>query len=194
MPSNPQKNLFRQQLREKRRGLSNESTKASQKHFTGFLDQLVSKNSIDWLSYLSFENEFPTEEHFHWAKNRGDRVFFPRVSAHHHMEFRKLDSLDEAVSGKWMKEPPQDGKLWEPSKVRSIALVPGVGFSVDLHRLGFGKGYYDQFLVHYPQIFKMGLAYGFQILSSKSWPSAPHDVLMDGIYSPEGYWGHFPTF
>lgn len=64
-----------------------------------------------------------------------------------------------------------------------VVICPGVAFSKECVRLGFGRGYYDRFLKLAPNATKMGLAYDFQILASV--PADPQDVPMDIIVTPD---------
>ena len=53
----------------------------------------------------------------------------------------------------------------------TVALVPGIAFDKQCHRLGRGRGYYDRFLsLHKP--YTIGLCYPCQIVSH-----VPHDNL-----------------
>lgn len=60
-----------------------------------------------------------------------------------------------------------------------LAVIPGMAFDDENHRLGRGKGYYDKFLPGLPSAYKVGICFPFQHLPSI--PSEPHDVLMDMI-------------
>ena len=44
-----------------------------------------------------------------------------------------------------------------------LTIVPGIAFDNDKNRIGFGKGYYDNFLVNAMRK-KSALAYDFQVL------------------------------
>ena len=57
-------------------------------------------------------------------------------------------------------------------------LVPGLAFSANGARLGYGKGYYDTFFAQHP-VLKLGLCYDFQLVPQV--PTQPHDVRMDGF-------------
>lgn len=59
-----------------------------------------------------------------------------------------------------------------------VAVVPGVAFSADGHRLGRGRGYYDRFLSQHP-CYRIGLCFSFQCLDTI--PYEEHDVLMDEV-------------
>lgn len=59
-----------------------------------------------------------------------------------------------------------------------LAIIPGMAFTPDGHRLGRGKGYYDRLL---PQLSckKIGLAFHFQIVDHI--PCESHDIKMDMV-------------
>jgi 5-formyltetrahydrofolate cyclo-ligase len=62
-----------------------------------------------------------------------------------------------------------------------LALVPGIGFTLDGGRLGRGKGYYDRLLAEVP-VMKCGVAFDCQIASE--FPLEPHDVQLNCILTP----------
>jgi len=61
-----------------------------------------------------------------------------------------------------------------------VAVVPGVAFSADGHRLGRGRGYYDRFLSQH-SCYRIGLCFSFQRLAEI--PCEPHDVVMNEVIS-----------
>lgn len=62
-----------------------------------------------------------------------------------------------------------------------LALVPGVGFDMQGHRLGRGRGYLDRLLAGVPAV-KCGVAFDCQILPAV--PFEPHDIRMNFIVTP----------
>lgn len=69
-----------------------------------------------------------------------------------------------------------------------IALIPGIAFSKNGDRLGFGKGYYDKFLLDFKGI-KIGLCYDFQICDEI--PVSSHDIKMDAIITEKRIYNDF---
>lgn len=77
-------------------------------------------------------------------------------------------------------------KILEPKKklpkvkpqAIDLALIPGIVFSKNGHRVGYGKGFYDRLLkkIECP---KIGVAYDFQIVDNIS--GEPHDTPLDKI-------------
>lgn len=59
-----------------------------------------------------------------------------------------------------------------------VIIVPVVAFNDDLHRIGFGGGFYDRFLRTQPKAMKIGLAYDD---SKNMFAPEPHDVQLDLI-------------
>lgn len=62
-----------------------------------------------------------------------------------------------------------------------LALVPGLGFTLNGGRLGRGKGYYDRLLAEVPAL-KCGVAFDCQIAGE--FPLEPHDVQLNCILTP----------
>lgn len=60
-----------------------------------------------------------------------------------------------------------------------LIVVPGMAFDRQGHRLGRGKGFYDRFLVKYPNVKTMGICFDFQLLDEI--PAEPHDQLIGEI-------------
>jgi len=79
--------------------------------------------------------------------------------------------------------PPQP---WEVADPRSLdcVLVPGVAFDLRGARLGRGAGFYDLLLPGVSGAL-IGVAYTLQVIENT--PLEPHDVLMDGLVTEEGY-------
>ena len=58
-------------------------------------------------------------------------------------------------------------------------IVPGIAFDKSGNRLGFGSGYYDKFLTLHASIYKIALAFDFQLINTID--IQEHDVPMDLI-------------
>ena len=59
-----------------------------------------------------------------------------------------------------------------------LAVIPGMGFDDEGHRLGRGRGFYDRLLPFIP-CEKIGLCFPFQYMESI--PSEPHDIRVDEV-------------
>ncbi len=135
--------------------------------------------------YSSFSNEVLTEEIFERAAADGKRICYPRVVRGHerHLEFFKVDSIDDLSSGPYeMKEPAEGGVRVDPAGL-DLVVVPGVAFDGMGGRLGFGKGYYDRALGAVGCAI-VGLAYEFQVLEEEI-PLEPFDVRLTALVTEE---------
>lgn len=92
------------------------------------------------------------------------------------IEMVKFNSFEELVDGKF--GVPEPNQKISPHTFSDVIIVPGVCFGLCMHRLGYGKGYYDRFLSHSPA-YRIGVCYDFQIVEKL--PSHENDQRMDMI-------------
>ncbi len=88
------------------------------------------------------------------------RLCFPRVITDKKMDFFTIDSVDELEISNWgIPEPKEDPtKLIQPKDIQ-ILFIPLIAFDENGHRVGYGKGFYDQYLVRCSSnIIKIGLS------------------------------------
>lgn len=85
------------------------------------------------------------------AWQAGKRVAIPRCLAETRaMDFRLLESFDQ-IECVYMdlKEPRIDCTTSVTPEEIDLQIVPGVVYSEEGYRIGFGGGYYDRYLVNY---------------------------------------------
>jgi 5-formyltetrahydrofolate cyclo-ligase len=89
--------------------------------------------------------------------------------------FEGPESLKRHASLNLYEPQGRDYKLLQQI---DIVIVPGIAFDKERHRLGRGKGYYDQLL---PTLnaYKIGVGFDFQLLEHV--PCEAHDILMDEV-------------
>ncbi|MCL2457243.1 MAG: 5-formyltetrahydrofolate cyclo-ligase [Desulfobulbus sp.] len=73
-------------------------------------------------------------------------------------------------------------RMVEPALIEA-AVIPGTVFDRHGHRLGYGKGFYDRFLVRAPRAARIGLAFSCQMVDRL--PALAHDIPMDMIATEE---------
>ncbi len=132
--------------------------------------------------YASMRDEVPTHTLIERLLSAGRRVALPIVRrGDKTLTLSCLSSLDDLRPAQFgVPEPmPHTRQVCTPSSVE-VALIPGLAFDMQGHRLGHGLGYYDRFL---PSLScpKIGLAYDVQI--APRLPREAHDHPVDYIVS-----------
>jgi 5-formyltetrahydrofolate cyclo-ligase len=94
---------------------------------------------------------------------------------------------DVTRGARGLSRKPVDGKpLGTVDMLGSICLVPGLVFDGEGYRVGYGAGYYDEFLAYYPGD-KVGLVRSVQV-SSNPLPHDDHDVAVDVLVTEGSIW------
>jgi len=125
--------------------------------------------------YIRKGNEVDTERMIGHALRLGKNVLVP-VTDDHKITFVRFRSFTDLRPGKFdIPEPSEHETLnTEPD----VVVVPGVAFGLCMHRLGYGKGYYDRYLASSPA-YRIGICYDFQVVDRL--PSHANDERMDEI-------------
>lgn len=155
------------------------------------------------LSYVNYQSEVITTPLIERALADGKIVFCPKVSGDD-MEFYSVMGMGELKTGyKGIKEP-QGGQgffdfLFErddwsnnfdaSNKINSktLVIIPGSAFDISCHRMGYGKGFYDKYLVRLSEsgvdVCKLGLGYECQLIDEV--PCEAHDIVLDILVTEE---------
>lgn len=131
------------------------------------------------LLYHALPDEVDTQLLLEDALLAGKRVLLPRVNGDDLVlcEYTGPESLSVGAYG--ILEP--DGRsAVRGDIVPDLAVIPGMAFDRQGHRLGRGKGYYDRLLCNL-ETHKMGICFPFQLLGQL--PHEEHDVRMDEVVS-----------
>lgn len=128
--------------------------------------------------YSALPDEVPTQTLMAALVAQGKTVLLPRVINEKDMELRRYTGSQDLQAGAYgIMEPT--GERFTDNKAIDVAIVPGMAFDTEGHRLGRGKGYYDRFLSHVPYLYKIGLCFSWQIVDCV--PCDEHDIVMDEI-------------
>ena len=92
------------------------------------------------------------------------------------LKVSRINDFSELEKGKYDILEPKD-KVEYQNQI-DLVIVPGVAFDEQGNRLGYGKGFYDNFLKDYKGT-KVALAYERQIV--KTIPIEEHDIKMNYI-------------
>ncbi|MBR4950066.1 MAG: 5-formyltetrahydrofolate cyclo-ligase [Clostridia bacterium] len=163
-----EKNILRKKLKEKRKSIKNLDTeKKIIENLTGFLNE---KNLKNILCYVSLEAEIGTEEILY---NSDFNIAVPKVLGDY-MEFYELSELEVGYFG--VREPK--GDVIVNKNDYDCCITPGLSFTKSGERIGYGKGYYDKYLMDFKNL-KIGLCYDEML--SDFIPTEKNDIKMDVI-------------
>jgi 5-formyltetrahydrofolate cyclo-ligase len=141
------------------------------------------------MSYLAFGSEVDLSDVHDAVFAAGGRMVVPRVEAPRIVAVELVPGEDARVSRFGIREPA--GPEVEPAEI-DLVLVPGVAFDRSGRRLGYGAGYYDQFLTRVsPGTPLVGSCFSVQIADRV--PSEPHDRPVDVVITERGLEGGRPA-
>lgn len=129
--------------------------------------------------YWSIGNEVQTHEFIEkWSASKN--ILLPVIEGDA-LVLKKFSCVGDMCRGCFgIMEPQCEAFPEDKYDEIGVIMVPGVGFDVQGHRLGKGKGYYDRLL---PLVrgMKVGVCFDFQLFPQI--PAEEHDIRMDKIIS-----------
>jgi 5-formyltetrahydrofolate cyclo-ligase len=144
-----------------------------------------------FLAYAPFRSELDTRPLLEWGLREGLAVLLPVcVVSDRSIALYRVRSLDDLRPGTYgVPEPnPARSERWDDLAAVGAVFVPGLAFTPDGCRLGYGGGYYDRFAERMRSAGGpapwMGLAFGLQIVPAV--PVEPHDARVDGYVTEAG--------
>jgi len=134
--------------------------------------------------YAAVKNEVLTYDLFRQALEQGLEVYFPRVEMGIH--FYQVNGPEDLHKGSWMiPEPKQNCEPLPNDASLDLLLVPGVAFSKEGYRIGYGKGFYDTAIAEL-RATAVGLAYDFQIIEAFAMDS--WDQKLNAIFTEKHFY------
>ena len=130
------------------------------------------------LMFHSLPDEVDTHEVINLLAAQGKTILLPVVSSKTDMMLRRYASPADLHIGPFgIMEPI--GKPFNDYDQIELAVIPGMAFDEEGHRLGRGRGYYDRFLTLLPHSYKLGLCFDFQKVEHV--PTDANDITMDEV-------------
>ena len=172
------KSTLRKKIREQKRAMPEEQIIAtSQRLGELFLNSELYRNADTIYGYLPYNQEVRTTPMLGQALRDGKRVAVPKVYGDE-MKFIYLDDLSKVEKGfAGIPEPVADGPVAEDPT--ALVLMPGLAFTEQGHRMGYGGGFYDKFLAQEPNHPTLALCYAFQMVDEL--PIDDYDVPVDVV-------------
>ena len=140
------KSELRKQVLHEMKDLPREQKQAMDQALTDqFLEHPFYQEAKIIATYLSFPHEFQTQELIEQALKDGKKVLIPKTYPKGRMDFVVYDPQQLVKTSFGLLEPQGDLEVVDVSQIDLIH-VPGLVFTTEGYRIGYGGGYYDRYL------------------------------------------------
>lgn len=180
--------VFKTNLRKQMKTRLEQLSDEKRVKYTGQLAEQLS-NLVEWQQAktigitISIPPEISTYSIIELAWQEGKKVAVPKCYPKEKtMEFKFISSFDQLESVYSGLLEPVNGTETTAVNEMDLIIVPGLAFTKEGHRLGFGGGYYDRFLTTYKGN-TLALAFPFQLVDDL--PMEMHDIPVQKIITPD---------
>ena len=140
------------------------------------------------LGYMNFGSEYASELWVAAALESGKRMVLPKVNRHTNLlDLYWVTDLDnQLAAGLWGIREPVVERCERLNDINEVefALLPGIAFSRDGARLGYGGGFYDKLLASLPHRPRLATAaFSLQIVTMI--PQEATDVKVEWIVTQD---------
>ena len=172
------KKELRKKIRELKRAMTTEQIdSASARLGELFLACPQYKEAKTIYGYLPYNQEVRTVPMLEQAMKEGKRVAVPKCYGDE-MRFIYMDDLSRVENGYAnIPEPIADDPVADDPT--ALVLMPGMAFTKDGKRMGYGGGFYDKFLAAEPGHPTVALCYDFQMVEDI--PTEDYDIPVDCV-------------
>ena len=132
-------------------------------------------------TYLSFPHEFQTQELIEQALKDGKKVLIPKTYPKGRMDFVIYDPQQLVKTSFGLLEPQGVLEVVDASQIDLIH-VPGLAFTTEGYRIGYGGGYYDRYLKHFSG-HTLSTVYHYQV---QEFIPENHDIPVEEVLIDEG--------
>lgn len=173
---------LRKKILQEMKALSQEQKQAMDQVLTEcFLQHPFYQEAKTIATYLSFPHEFQTQELIKRMLKDGKKVLIPKTYPKGRMEFVVYHPQQLVKTSFGLLEPQGDLEVVDPSQIDLIH-VPGLAFTTEGYRIGYGGGYYDRYLEHFAG-HTMSTIYPCQV---QEFNSENHDIPVQEVLIYEG--------
>ena len=143
------KSELRKQVLQEMKAIPREQKQSIDQALTeGLLQHPFYQEANTIATYLSFPHEFQTQELIEQALKDGKKVLIPKTYSKGRMDFVVYDPQQLVKTSFGLLEPQGDLEVVDASQIDLIH-VPGLAFTREGYRIGYGGGYYDRYLEHF---------------------------------------------
>ena len=132
-------------------------------------------------TYLSFPHEFQTQGLIEQALKDGKKLLVPKTYPKGCMDFVVYDPQQLVKTSFGLLEPQGNLEVVDTSQIDLIH-VPGLAFTMEGYRIGYGGGYYDRYLKHFSG-HTLSTVYPCQI---RDFSPENHDIPVQEVLIDEG--------
>ena len=176
------KSELRKQVLQEMKALPLEQKQAMDQALTErFLKHPFYQEAKTIATYLSFPHEFQTQELIEQALKDGKKVLIPKTYPKGRMDFVVYDPQQLVKTSFGLLEPQGDLEVVDASQIDLIH-VPGLAFTREGYRIGYGGGYYDRYLKHFTG-HTLSTVYPCQI---RDFSPENHDIPVQEVLIDEG--------
>lgn len=173
-----EKNALRKSMLEKRNGIDLEFKKNYDNTVCAQLKSIILENNFKVVhAYIPMANEIDIAPLLKQLLALKITVVCPKTCPARVLENRVLHSLNELETGIKGTKHPAAATIYHGQY--DLVIVPGLAFDARKFRLGYGGGYYDNFLNSQSSALKVGIFYPFQKVPQV--PTESHDVCLNEI-------------
>lgn len=172
------KQTLRKEIREKKRAMTEaQIVEKSEKLGQLFVTSEAYQQAKTIYGYLPYNQEVRTVAMLQQALADGKRVAVPKCYGDE-MRFIYLDDLSQVEKGYCgIPEPIADEPVADDKT--ALVLMPGMAFTKEGLRMGYGGGFYDKFLASEPDHPTLALCYDFQMVEHI--PTEEYDIPVDTV-------------
>lgn len=137
------------------------------------------KEAKEIYCYVDYNHEVGTRQIIRMCWQMKKRVFVPKVLGKD-MEFFEISSFDDLESGmKGILEPVRTSEGLKGTGEIGLMIMPGVAYDRNLHRIGYGGGFYDRYLEKHKNLQKIAVAFEYQVFQDV--PNETFDICPDQL-------------
>lgn len=153
---------------------------ATKKIFEQIENLEVFKKARSIFVYVGFGSEILTEAFI--KKHIDDKdIYVPKIK-NKTMNLVKIESWEELEVGHFGVLEPKSDNYYKGDI--DVVITPSIVFATDGYRLGYGKGYYDNYFSRKKYGISVGVSYAK--LLQKSVPTEVHDVAVNILVTEDG--------
>lgn len=171
-----EKTLLRERLKQAREVLSPEQRREYDQAIHARLKPCF-RQAETVFCYVSTDTEVNTRVIIDGLRQQGKTVLVPRLVNREYMIAVRFDGWENLQTGQLGILTPDNDEEWQPPV--DLCITPGLGFTPDGKRIGYGKGYYDKWFATHPHTTRTAVCYECQVVDDI--PMTETDVTVHQI-------------